>query len=72
MGISSCTASGYFCAAPVLKTFPDGFLPFVGSEVKAIFEELKKEFQIVNLPKENLREAVDIIRKKALRNSLGS
>jgi len=27
----------------VLKTFPDGFLPFVGSEVKAVFEELKKE-----------------------------
>jgi LmbE family N-acetylglucosaminyl deacetylase len=25
----------------VLKTFPDGFLPFVGSEVKAVFEELK-------------------------------
>jgi hypothetical protein len=37
-----------------------------------IIEELRKEFQIVNLPKENLREAVDIIRKKALRNSLGS
>jgi LmbE family N-acetylglucosaminyl deacetylase len=28
---------------PVLKTFPDGFLPFVGSEVKAVFEELKQE-----------------------------
>jgi len=27
----------------VLKTFPDGFLPFVGSEVKAAFEELKRE-----------------------------
>src|ERR1022692_2065725 len=27
---------------PVLKTFPDGFLPFVGAEVKAVFEELKK------------------------------
>jgi LmbE family N-acetylglucosaminyl deacetylase len=31
-------------AAPVLKTFPDGFLPFVGSEVKEVFEQLKKEF----------------------------
>jgi LmbE family N-acetylglucosaminyl deacetylase len=31
-------------AGPVLKIFPDGFLPFVGSEVKAVFEELKKEF----------------------------
>jgi LmbE family N-acetylglucosaminyl deacetylase len=27
---------------PLLKTFPDGFLPFVGAEVKAVFEELKK------------------------------
>jgi LmbE family N-acetylglucosaminyl deacetylase len=26
---------------PILKTFPDGFLPFVGAEVKAVFEELK-------------------------------
>jgi len=26
---------------PVLKTFPDGFMPFVGTEVKAVFEELK-------------------------------
>jgi LmbE family N-acetylglucosaminyl deacetylase len=26
---------------PVLKTFPDGFLPFVGADVKAVFEELK-------------------------------
>jgi LmbE family N-acetylglucosaminyl deacetylase len=28
---------------PVLKTFRDGFLPFVGSEVKTVFEELKQE-----------------------------
>ena len=27
---------------PVLKSFPDGFLPFVASEVKQFFEELKK------------------------------
>jgi LmbE family N-acetylglucosaminyl deacetylase len=27
---------------PVLKTFPDGFMPFVGAEVKAVFEELKQ------------------------------
>jgi len=26
---------------PLLKTFPDGFLPYVGAEVKAVFEELK-------------------------------
>jgi LmbE family N-acetylglucosaminyl deacetylase len=25
----------------LLKTFPDGFMPFVGAEVKAVFEELK-------------------------------
>jgi LmbE family N-acetylglucosaminyl deacetylase len=28
--------------APLLKTFPDGFMPFVGGEVKAVFEELKQ------------------------------
>jgi LmbE family N-acetylglucosaminyl deacetylase len=27
---------------PLLKTFPDGFMHFVGAEVKAIFEELKQ------------------------------
>jgi LmbE family N-acetylglucosaminyl deacetylase len=26
---------------PLLKTFPDGFMPFVGAEVKTLFEELK-------------------------------
>ncbi len=26
---------------PILKTFPDGFLPYVASEVKQFFEELK-------------------------------
>jgi LmbE family N-acetylglucosaminyl deacetylase len=30
-------------ARALLKTFPDGFLPFAGSEVKAFFEELKSE-----------------------------
>jgi LmbE family N-acetylglucosaminyl deacetylase len=28
---------------PVLRTFPDGFMPFVGSDVKALFEQLKQE-----------------------------
>lgn len=27
---------------PILKSFPDGFMPFVGGEVKAVFEELKR------------------------------
>jgi len=27
---------------PLCKTFPDGFLPFVGAEVKGVFEELKQ------------------------------
>jgi LmbE family N-acetylglucosaminyl deacetylase len=27
---------------PVLKTFPDGFMPFVGDDIKAVFEELKE------------------------------
>jgi LmbE family N-acetylglucosaminyl deacetylase len=26
---------------PLLKAFPDGFMPFVGAELKAVFEELK-------------------------------
>jgi LmbE family N-acetylglucosaminyl deacetylase len=28
---------------PLLETFPDGFMPFVGADVKAVFEELKRE-----------------------------
>jgi LmbE family N-acetylglucosaminyl deacetylase len=28
---------------PLLKTFQDGFMPFVGAEVKAVFEELKQQ-----------------------------
>jgi LmbE family N-acetylglucosaminyl deacetylase len=27
---------------PLLKTFQDGFMPFVGAQVKAVFEELKQ------------------------------
>ena len=27
---------------PLLKTFPDGFMPFVGGQVKDVFEELKR------------------------------
>jgi len=27
---------------PLLKAFPDGFMPFVGAEVKRVFEELKQ------------------------------
>jgi LmbE family N-acetylglucosaminyl deacetylase len=29
---------------PLLQKFPDGFLPFVGADVKAVFEELKQSF----------------------------
>lgn len=32
----ACTLKG-----PVLKTYQDGFMPFVGAEVKTVFEELK-------------------------------
>jgi LmbE family N-acetylglucosaminyl deacetylase len=28
---------------PLIKNFPDGFLPFVGGEVKTVFEQLKTE-----------------------------
>jgi LmbE family N-acetylglucosaminyl deacetylase len=34
--------AGLRSSTPVLKSFPDGFLPFVGAEVKEIFEELKR------------------------------
>ena len=27
---------------PLLKTFPDGFMPFVGAEVKRVFEDIKR------------------------------
>src|SRR5215472_529108 len=27
---------------PLLKSFPDGFMPFIGAEIKAVFEELKQ------------------------------
>jgi LmbE family N-acetylglucosaminyl deacetylase len=27
---------------PILKAFPDGFMPFVGAEIKNVFEELKR------------------------------
>ena len=39
-----CAASLFVGAAirgPLLKSFPDGFMPYVGAEVKAVFEELK-------------------------------
>jgi LmbE family N-acetylglucosaminyl deacetylase len=29
---------------PMLKAFPDGFMPFVGAEMKVVFEELKQAF----------------------------
>ena len=28
---------------PLFKTFPDSFMPFVGADVKAVFEQLKKD-----------------------------
>ncbi|MBB6142858.1 LmbE family N-acetylglucosaminyl deacetylase [Silvibacterium bohemicum] len=28
---------------PLLKSFPDGFMPYVGAEVKSVFEELKQK-----------------------------
>jgi LmbE family N-acetylglucosaminyl deacetylase len=40
-------AATLFCGptavkGPLLKMFPDGFMPFVGGELKAIFEDLKQ------------------------------
>lgn len=44
---AQCAAARFTRAAklagPVLKTFRDGFLPFVGAEVKAVFEDLKDQ-----------------------------
>jgi LmbE family N-acetylglucosaminyl deacetylase len=44
---AQCAAQRFTSSAhlngPVLKTFRDGFLPFLGSEVKIVFEEFKKE-----------------------------
>ena len=34
-------AGGAAINGPLLKTFKDGFMPFVGAEVKAVFEDLK-------------------------------
>jgi LmbE family N-acetylglucosaminyl deacetylase len=39
---ASLFASPKALKPPLLKTFPDGFMPFVGAELKAVFEELKK------------------------------
>jgi LmbE family N-acetylglucosaminyl deacetylase len=43
---AQCGAVRFTSAArlvgPVLRTFQDGFLPFVGADVKAVFEELKE------------------------------
>jgi LmbE family N-acetylglucosaminyl deacetylase len=35
-------AHGGRLIGPLLKKFPDGFMPFVGAEIKTVFEELKR------------------------------
>ena len=45
-GVEAQGAAALFAGAgrlsgPLLKSFPDGFMPFVGADVKAAFEELK-------------------------------
>ena len=42
---------------PVLKTFPDGFMPFVGAEVKGVFEELKSLVSPTIIFSHNRRDA---------------
>jgi LmbE family N-acetylglucosaminyl deacetylase len=42
---------------PLLKTFPDAFMPFVGDEVKAVFEELKKQISPDLIFTQNRRDA---------------
>jgi LmbE family N-acetylglucosaminyl deacetylase len=34
--------AGSALKGPLLKSFPDGFMPFVGAEIKTVFEELKQ------------------------------
>jgi LmbE family N-acetylglucosaminyl deacetylase len=38
---SACLFGGAGLQPPLLKSFPDGFLPYAGGEVKAVFEGLK-------------------------------
>ena len=45
-GVEARRAAGLFIdekqlAGPTLKSFPDGFMPYVGGEVKAVFESMK-------------------------------
>jgi LmbE family N-acetylglucosaminyl deacetylase len=42
---------------PLLKTFPDGFMPFVGAEIKMVFEELKREVSPEIIFTHNRRDA---------------
>jgi len=42
---------------PLLKSFPDGFMPFVGEEVKSVFEELKREISPDLIFTHNRRDA---------------
>jgi LmbE family N-acetylglucosaminyl deacetylase len=42
---------------PLLKSFPDGFMPFVGAEVKSTFEELKQKIQPDLIFTHNRRDA---------------
>ena len=42
---------------PFLKAFPDGFMPFVGSAVKTVFEELKQTISPDVIFTHNLKDA---------------
>jgi LmbE family N-acetylglucosaminyl deacetylase len=42
---------------PVLKTFPDGFMPFVGADIKTVFEELKQAVSLDLIFTHNRRDA---------------
>jgi LmbE family N-acetylglucosaminyl deacetylase len=42
---------------PLLKTFRDGFMPFVGAELKAVFEELKQTVSPDLIFTHNLKDA---------------
>jgi LmbE family N-acetylglucosaminyl deacetylase len=41
----------------VLKSFPDGFMPFIGAEIKAVFESLKRDISPDVIFTHNRRDA---------------
>jgi LmbE family N-acetylglucosaminyl deacetylase len=61
-GDEACRSAAAFVEGPklrgpLLKNFPDSFMPFFGAEVKAVFEDLKKELSPDLIFTHNRRDA---------------